>query len=131
MAESSALLAEIAAMRNQLDDVSSITAALLRNGAEELAEQIVEYLTADEAARRVFLMSDGMTTQADILSALQTGGIAGGSGAGVSRRIDRLVNDFHLLAHDRRAGNSKVYRRTEVARALHIERRLKKLGLGL
>ncbi|KAB1661928.1 hypothetical protein F8O07_08615 [Pseudoclavibacter sp. CFCC 13796] len=131
MAESLELLAEIAAMRNQLDDVSAMTAALLRANGEELSEAILDYLSKDEAARIIFLMCDGATTQATIVAGLGARKIKGGSAAQITRKLEKLAKDYHLIAPDHRRAGSKVYRRTQIATALSIERKLLKAGFTL
>lgn len=131
MPESLDLYAEIAAIRNQLDDVSAVTSALLRAGGTKPKAEILGFLEKDQAARLVFLMCDGETTQAAIVEELTRRGIPGGSRAGVSRKLEVLFNEYHLIAPDHRLHRSKVYRRTTIATALHIERDLNKSGLGL
>ncbi len=131
MAESLDLLAEIAAMRNQLDDVSAVTAALLRTGGGKAKAEILAFLEKDEAARVIFLMCNGETTQATIVEELKKRGVSGGSAPAVSRKLEKLFNEYHLVAPDHRRQRSKVYRRTTIATALHIERELNKMNLSL
>jgi len=130
MAESLELFTEIAAMRNQLEDVSAVTAALLRAGSGSFVADTMAYLIKDEVARLIFLLSDGKVSQAEIVATLKERGIRGGSSRGVSERLGVLTHDHHLLSLDHRTGNRKVYRKTEVARVLQIERKLSKAGLA-
>lgn len=118
-------------MRNQLDDVSAMTAALLRAHGEELTETILTYLRKDEAARIIFLMCNGATTQASIVAELTERGIKGGSPGQVTRKLEKLANEYHLVSVNHRRQGSKVYRRTQIASALQIERKLDKAGLSL
>jgi hypothetical protein len=129
MAESLELFAEIAAMRNQLEDVSAVTGALLRAGSDSFVADTLAYLTNNEAARLIFLQSNGTVSQAEIVANLRERGVPGGSPRGVSERLVVLTHDYHLLSLDHRTGNRKVYRKTEVARVLQIERKLAKAGL--
>lgn len=128
MAETPDLFAEVAAMRNQLDDVSAMTAALLRSSAGA-TKQILDRMKKDKVARYVYLLSDGKNTQAEIVTILTELGVKGGSRSGVSRKIEVLTEDFHLLAPDHRTSKGSVHRKTEIARALHVDRELKNLGL--
>lgn len=129
MAESPDLYAEVAAMRNQLDDVASMTAALLRSNPQ-MSKEVLEFLSKDTVARCIYLLTDGTTSQTEIVKALEAKKIKGGTRSGVSRKIEILTQDYHLLARDHRSGKSNVYRKTEIASALHIDRLLTRQGLG-
>lgn len=115
-------------MRNQLDDVASMTAALLRANPG-LTQEVVAYLRRDDAARKIYLLVDGVLSQGEILTRLKAVNVKGASLGGVSRRMEILTDEYHVLAPDHRTAKGKVYRKTEIARALHIDRELKKLGI--
>lgn len=131
MPETPDLYAEVAALRIEVEDMSAMTEALLRGGNASIADELITYLSRDESARLVFLLADGVRTQAEIAAEISARGVRGGSQPTVSRKLEQLAHDHHLLLLDRRQGRSNVYRKSKVSAALHIERKLKAAGLGL
>lgn len=124
MTESNDLLAEVTALRNQVDDVAATTEALLRVGGKELRQELLAYLERDLVARKVFELCDGERSQAEITKIIIGLGLKGGSAMGVSRRFEALADEHTLLVRDRRKGNSPVYRHTHAAKTLKISRGL-------
>lgn len=123
--ESPDLLAEVTALRARVDDLAVTTGALLRSSDPHRKVEIVEALMADRVSLEIFMRSDGMTSQAEILFALANSGIDGGTRSSVSRKIEHLREEWGLIVADSTKGKSKVYRHTQLARDYKIQRELR------
>lgn len=126
MAESLDLFAEVASLRDEIEDQGTVVDALLRASAAELKKQVLEMFAADPALGKILLLVDGERSQKDIGDILVKEGEKGASAASVSRKLDTLAHDLHLVILDRRSGSGKVYRTTRVDKVLGISRQLQR-----
>jgi DNA-binding transcriptional ArsR family regulator len=126
MPESDELFVEIAAMRDELEEQGAMIDALVRASGPELRSAILNEMDGDAVLREVFLLIDGSHSQSDIIEELSSRGMRGVSQANVSRKMDRLENELHLIIRTRRRSSGVVFKTTRLDRALGISRELKR-----
>jgi hypothetical protein len=97
--------------------------SLVRAQGKELVEAMVARLTADEILRNVFLAVDGKRSQSEIVERVKRSGKSG-SNATISRKVEVLVQEMHLIELADRTAKGKIYKRTKLDRILGISRRL-------
>jgi Arginine repressor, DNA binding domain len=121
MPESPDLYAEVANLRDQIDDMSrTVSAIARRSGAKE---EILDAMDKDQMLARVFLLIDGKRTQGDIVEELRKQGVSA-SQATVSRKLDVLIEDWDLVRKTSRNRTGTFYVKTSLARDLRIARAL-------
>jgi hypothetical protein len=123
MAESDELFAEVAKLRDEVDEQGLMLDALVRSSG--IGDQLVARIAEDDVMKAILLEVDGEKSQAEIANGLKSRGL-GASEATVSRRIDVLTNDLGLIALSHRGQTGKVYHRTRLDSALKVSRRLGK-----
>ncbi|MFL6090448.1 MAG: hypothetical protein ACJ71Z_09935 [Aeromicrobium sp.] len=124
MPETPDLFAEVAMLRDQVDDMNrSVSALTRRSGA---LQDILEEMQKDEVLAEVFLAVDGTRSQAEIVEVLKKGRNKP-SQTTVSRKLDKLVEDWDLIRPHTRSAKGIVLTQTSLARALKVERQLRKL----
>ena len=128
MPESPDLFSEVAILRDEIEEQGDMIAALVRATGSEVKKQLLEEMNSDSALAEVFLLVDGNRSQGEMLKKLQEQKSKGASAATVSRKLDRLSNDLHLIHYVRRAATGKVYRRSRLDQTLGISRSLAKKG---
>jgi hypothetical protein len=126
MAETLDLFAEVAAMRDELEEQGTMIDALVRTSGSSFRDQVMAVMTDDPTLAEVYRLVDGQRTQAEILETLRSRGMKGASSRGISERMAKLHDLDLIMLVDRRAGGAKVYRRTRLDRALGISRALGK-----
>lgn len=124
MADSLELFSEIRQVRMRIEAIEHTQEVLIRAHAEAIEKEIWEHMGEDDVLAQVYLLVDGHRSQKDIVEVMQAQGASGASHASVSRRIERLSKELHLieLAEQTKAG--KTYRRTALDRILSISRKL-------
>jgi hypothetical protein len=128
MGETLDLFAEVAAMRDELEEQGTMIDALVRASGGSFRDQIMAAMTNDTTLAEVYRLVDGHRTQAEILRLLRGRGMKGASSRGISERMTKLQHLDMIALVDRRAGGAKVYRRTRLDRALGISRALGKVA---
>lgn len=121
--ESKDLFAEIAKLRDEVDEQGLMLDALVRGNGVGTA--LVDTLRGDPKATAVLLAVDGKRSQGEIVTYLKSRGVSI-SPATVSRKIDYLANDLGLIALSHHQASGKVYHRTRLDRALKVSRELEK-----
>jgi hypothetical protein len=124
MAESLDLFNEVRQLRAKVDDLGALTETLVRAQGQDLVDAIMAKLTADAALTAIFLAVDGRRSQTDILASLKAAKTKGASPATVSRKIDTLQHELHLIELADVTARGKIYRRTNLNRILGISRKL-------
>ena len=117
MPESEDLYREVQLLREEQADQGVIVQALLRVGGTAVRDDLLATLRADRAMREVLLLTDGRRSQ---------NGVPNANKAGVSRRVDKLANDLHLITLATRDRSGVIYRRTALDRVLGISRTLER-----
>lgn len=125
MPESSDLFAEVANLRDQVDDMSRTVSAIARKSG--VKEDILEAMTRDPLLAEVFLLVDGERTQADIVQELAGKGRPATQPT-VSRKLDVLMEDWDLVRKTSRSKAGTRYIRTSLAQDLRIARALQSNG---
>jgi DNA-binding MarR family transcriptional regulator len=116
MPETPDLFNEVAIMRDELEEQGAMLDALVR--ASGAGQEILDRLSRSKSAARVLLAVDGVRTQGQIADHLNL------SQPTVSRALNRLANDYGLVAISHRDASGKVYHRTRLDRALSVSRGL-------
>lgn len=126
MPETLDLFAEVAAMRDELEEQGTMIDALVRASGGSFRDQVMAVMKNDPTLAEVYRLVDGYRTQGEILETLGARGMKGASSRGISERLTKLQDLDLIMLVDRRAGGAKVYRRTRLDRALGISRALGK-----
>jgi outer membrane PBP1 activator LpoA protein len=124
MAESLDLFNEVRQLRSQVDDLAGMTETLVRAQSKELVKAIMAKFAGDPALSAVFLAVDGVASQTEILTQLKRGKLKGASPATISRKIETLANELHLIELVDHCAKGKIYKRTNLDRILGISRKL-------
>lgn len=124
MPESLDAFAEIAAIRDELEEHGHLIEAMLRS-QPSLATDIYTAVAADPLLAEIVLTVDGKLTQSEIGDALRQRKVNGSSVGNISKKFDELHNDHHLitLVHQKKG---KVYRRSRLAKVIGVERKLQR-----
>lgn len=130
MPESLELFAQVALLRQEVEEHGAILSSILRAQAPQLREEMLAAMRKDRTLAAIFIAVDGKRTQGEILKLVVAQGLKAANVAGVSRRMDRLAHEFGLISLARRTGSGKVYRRTVLDKALRISRAIEKEGLA-
>jgi hypothetical protein len=124
MAESLDLFNEVRQLRAQVDDLGAMTETLVRAQSKDLVTTVIERFTADATLSAVFLAVDGVASQTEILTQLKRAKLKGASQATISRKIETLANELHLIELVDHRAKGKIYKRTNLDRILGISRKL-------
>ncbi|MFC6157188.1 hypothetical protein [Kribbella jiaozuonensis] len=123
MPETPDLFAEVANLRDQVDDMARSVSAIARKSG--VREDIMEAMDRDQTLARIFLLVDGRRTQGDIVrESAQSGPKV--SQASVSRKLESLVQDWDLVRPTSRGKDGIRYVHTSLAKDLRIARLLQK-----
>jgi Arginine repressor, DNA binding domain len=124
MAESLDLFNEVRQLRSRVEELGGLTEAMLRTQAKEMTQDLVFRLGDDLPLKATFLAVDGQRSQGEILEVLKKTNIRGASQATVSRKIDVLEKEMHLIELSTRTAKGKIYKRAKLDEILGISRRL-------
>jgi hypothetical protein len=124
MAETLDLFNEVRQLRAKVDDLGAMTETLVRAQSKDLVKAMMEKFATDPALTATFLAVDGNRSQNEILSHIKACGAEGASKATVSRKIDALEGELHMIELGDRNAKGKIYKRTNLDRILGISRRL-------
>jgi hypothetical protein len=123
MAESDELFAEVAAVRDEIEEQGAMINALVRASSPELRRSLLDAFETDEALREIYKLIDGSTSQGQIVAALSKKNLKGGSRSAVSNKIDLLVHEG-LVARVGRTRDGIIYKKSRLDAALGISRAL-------
>ena len=126
MAESLDLFNEVRQLRSRVEELGAMTETLVRAQSGPLLVAMLDRLTKDPTLRAVLLSVDGTRSQNEILDELRRARVPGASAATVSRKLETLANDLHLIELRARTSKGKIYGRTNVDRILGVSRALEK-----
>lgn len=129
MAESTETALEIAILRREVEDIGSMTEALVR-GQPGIRKDVLDAMRGDPVLAAIYSRVNGSRSQGDIQKELSRAGVRGASARGVSERMEKLDQDLHLIKLTRRTKAGNVYARTRLGHALRLDRLLEKEGLG-
>jgi hypothetical protein len=125
MAESLDLFNEVRSLRARVDELGAMTETLVRAQSGDLIAAMLKRFSGDASLKAVFLAVNGERSQSEILSSLKAEGLKGASAATVSRKLDSLESELHLIELVDRTAKGKIYRRANLDRILGISRRVK------
>jgi hypothetical protein len=126
MAETIDLFNEVRQLRSRVEEIGGMTEALVRAQSGELIRAMLERFDSDASLKSTFLAVDGQRSQGEILEVLERAKTKGASAATVSRKIDTLEKELHLIELSNRTAKGKIYKRTNLDRILGISRRFEK-----
>jgi transcriptional regulator of acetoin/glycerol metabolism len=116
---------EIRLIRARLDGIEHMTEVLVRAQHKEILPEIMAALQNDDLLRRIYLLVDGKRTQQEVGMALEEQGVSGDKTT-VSRRLEKLYKELHLLELVDQTGRGKVYIKSRLDQTLGITRRLER-----
>ncbi len=103
---------------------SGTVSALARQSGYGYEDEVLNAMRTDPLLRDVFLLVNGVRTQANIVAELGVGQ------ATVSRKLDALIEDWDLVRKTTRDKQGTRYVQTSLARDLRIERALRSANTG-
>lgn len=121
MPESIELFSEIAALRDQVDDIGRSVSALARQSG--FAERVFEAMKIDPLLQDTFLLVDGKRTRTEIVESLK---LKGSGQSTVYDKLESLANDWDLIRPTDKKKGSVVYVHTSLARDLKLARVLER-----
>jgi hypothetical protein len=117
---------EIRRLRVQVDDIGAMTETLVRAQGKELEAAMMERFEKDPVLKAVFLLVDAKRSQSEIAEQVGKNSKKGGTNATISRKIEILSEEMHLIELVDYKAKGKIYKRTKLDRILHISRKLEK-----
>jgi hypothetical protein len=126
MAETIDLFNEVRQLRSRVEEIGGMTEALVRAQSGDLVKAILERFESDLSLKSTFLAVDGERSQGEILEILKRANMKGASAATVSRKMETLEKELHLIELSNRTAKGKIYVRTNLDRILGISRRFEK-----
>jgi hypothetical protein len=120
------LYGEIRLIRARLDAIEHTQDVLVRAERKEILPEILDAFARDGLLARIYQLIDGKRTQQQIGTALRSQGLHGDKAAMVSRRLDRLYRDLHLVELVDHGGKGKVYKKNGLDRILGVTRQLER-----
>lgn len=123
MPETPDLFAEVANLRDQVDDMARSVSAIARKSG--VREDIMNAMDKDPTLASVFLLVDGLRTQRDMVKDSKQSG-SPISQATVSRKLETLAQDWDLVRPTSRGKDGIRYVHTSLANDLRIARLLQK-----
>lgn len=123
MPESLDALNELALIRARIEGIEHTQEVLVRANSKAILEEIDNRFKKDPKLKQTYLLVNGSRRQQDIIRALKDEGVSM-SQATVSRKLDILRRDLHLIEVSSRGASGEIYRKAAVDRILGISRRL-------
>lgn len=125
MPESLDALNELATIRARIEGIEHTQEVLVRAHAKAILAEVDARFDADPILKAIYLLIDGTRTQQELVALLAGEGHTV-SQPTVSRKIDVLRKDLHLVEVDTRTRAGETYKKTAVDRILGITRRLER-----
>jgi hypothetical protein len=97
MAETIDLFNEVRQLRSRVEEIGGMTEALVRAQSGDLTQAMLERFDSDASLKSTFLAVDGQRSQGEILEVLKRAKTKGASAATVSRKIETLEKELHLI----------------------------------
>lgn len=126
MTESLDLFNELRQLRSRVDELGLMTETLVRAQSKDLMEAVMARFDGDPALKAVFMSVDGVRSQNEILTRLKKASLKGASKATVSRKIEGLEHELHLIVLADRTAKGKIYKKTTIDKILGVSRRLER-----
>lgn len=112
------LFNQVRAINSRVTGMERTQEVLVRAEARQIVDPFLDAVRADPVLGRIYLEVDGTKSQNEIAAALRT------SPATVSRKLDALEKDWHLIVLKDRTKDGKLYERAPVERILNLSRRV-------
>jgi hypothetical protein len=126
MADTLETFSEIRQIRMRIEGIAHTQEVLIRAHAEAIEKEIWEWMDRDSTLAQVYLLVDGRRSQTEIVATMQKAGVDGASHASVSRKMEILSKELHLVELSDHTKSGKTYKRTAIDRILRIGRKLEK-----
>ena len=117
---------EIRRLRVQVDDIGAMTETLVRSQGKELEATMMDRFKKDPVLTAVFLLVDAKRSQSEIVEKVGRSSGKGGTNSTISRKIEILSEEMHLIELADHKAKGKIYKRTKLDRILGISRKLEK-----
>lgn len=119
------LFNQVRSINSRVHSIESTQEMLLRAQAERIVNPFLERLTSDPVLGWVYLEVDGAKSQNDISGALSKRGHPA-SAPTVSRKLEELEKDWHLIVLKDRTKSGKLYDKGAGERVLGLSRRVER-----
>lgn len=115
---------ELRLIRDRLDVIEHTQEVLVRLQHQLFWDDLIPIFEKDPLLAQVFLLADGTRTQREIVAALKASNQSkGATEATVSRKLDKLRDDLHLVRVID-AAKGHVYAQLPVVRILGLKRKV-------
>lgn len=111
---------QVRTIRSRIEGIESTQQILVRAEMESIVPPLLDRMRKDPMLAKVYLKIDGKLSQKEIAKALSTSDMT------VSRKIDTLHQDEHVIVLVDRTGAGKIYDKAPVEKILNLSRRITK-----
>ena len=111
---------QVRTIRSRIEGIESTQQILVRADIERIVPPLLERMRKDKMLAKVYLKVNGKLSQKEIAKALKTSDMT------VSRKIDSLHQDEHVIVLVDRTGAGKIYDKAPVEKILNLSRRITK-----
>jgi hypothetical protein len=111
---------QVRTIRSRIEGIESTQQILVRAEMNEIVPPLLERMKKDPLLAKVYLKVDGKLSQKEIAKALKTSEMT------VSRKIETLDQDEHIIVLADRTGAGKIYDKAPVEAILNLSRKIKK-----
>ncbi|MEN3282731.1 MAG: hypothetical protein V7607_3871 [Solirubrobacteraceae bacterium] len=111
---------QVRTIRSRVEGIESTQEILVRAEMEAIVPPLLARMRDDVLMAKVYLEIDGVASQKEIAAALKTSEMT------VSRKIDKLLKDEHVVVMVDRTAKGKIYDKAPVERILNLSRRIRK-----
>lgn len=111
---------QVRTIHSRIEGIESTQQILVRAEMESIVPPLLDRMRKDPMLAKVYLKIDGKLSQKEIAKALSTSDMT------VSRKIDTLHQDEHVIVLVDRTGAGKIYDKAPVEKILNLSRRITK-----
>lgn len=111
---------QVRTIRSRIEGIESTQQILVRAEMEQIVPPLLERMKKDSLLAKVYLKVNGKLSQKEIAEALKTSEMT------VSRKIDTLHQDEHVIVLADRTAAGKIYDKAPVEKILNLSRKVRK-----
>jgi CO dehydrogenase/acetyl-CoA synthase alpha subunit len=111
---------QVRTIRSRVEGIESTQEILVRAEIEDIVPPLLARMREDILLAKIYLKIDGVASQKEIAAALDTSEMT------VSRKVDKLLKDEHIIVLVDRTAKGKIYDKAPVERILNLSRRVRK-----
>ncbi len=111
---------QVRTIRSRIEGIESTQQILVRAEMERIVPPLLDRMRKDPTLAKVYLKVNGKLSQKEIANALKISEMT------VSRKIDSLYQDEHVIVLVDRTGAGKIYDKAPVEQILNLSRKISK-----